>query len=175
MGRKSYLWNSFFKKKDRTVYQALKSLSLFNGLRRRQLKEIERIGHVRSFNKDEVIFYREEPSYGFYILLEGEVAITVGDVLITTFRPIDLFGQFSLVDGNKRTATATAKKDTTLFYIYAHHMKQLFKVDPSLGFIFYEQLFSMLSSLIERYDENLCSEKCSEKSSVKKNGKIRKK
>lgn len=155
MAGRSLVWNKFFSKEKRTVLEALKQVSIFDSLETRHLREIERIGYLLSFEKEEMIFYRNDPSFGFFILLEGEVEIFVGKKKIVKFRPIDIFGQFSLIKGNTRSANARALKRAKVFYIYADHLKRLFREYPEMGLRIYEQMLKMFSVLIEDYDRKL--------------------
>ena len=52
-----------------------------------------------------------------YVLLEGEVDISLGDFVLETAGPGSLLGEMALIDDTPRTANATAKKPSRLAQI----------------------------------------------------------
>lgn len=49
-----------------------------------------------------------------YVVLKGEVEVSLNNAPIETIAPGELFGELSLVDQSPRSATATAKTDCVL-------------------------------------------------------------
>ncbi len=58
----------------------------------------------------------KEGSHGarMYVVIEGEVALSVRGVVIETVRPGELFGEMALIDEEPRSATATANTNCRL-------------------------------------------------------------
>jgi CRP-like cAMP-binding protein len=49
-----------------------------------------------------------------YVVLDGEVDLTIGDAVVETIGPGAPFGEMALIDQAPRTATATAKTECQL-------------------------------------------------------------
>ena len=68
-----------------------------------------------------------------YVVLEGRVAVSVGDSMVERIGPGGMFGELSLVDGSARAATATADTDCRLFAINRGELLDLVKTKPVFG------------------------------------------
>jgi CRP/FNR family transcriptional regulator, cyclic AMP receptor protein len=71
----------------------------------------------RRFTDGEVIFMRGDPGSTLMILVEGRVRIGVNtsegrEMLLTIMEPGQLFGEMSILDGQSRSADATAMGET---------------------------------------------------------------
>ena len=64
---------------------------------------------VRACASGEVIFADGDQGDSMYVVLEGEVEVSVGGVVLDTLGPGSLFGEMALIDARVRSATATAK------------------------------------------------------------------
>ena len=65
----------------------------------------------------EVIFSAYEMGAEMYVVLEGEVELTIGSVVLETLGPGEPFGEMALIDQSPRVATATAKTPCKLALI----------------------------------------------------------
>jgi len=57
----------------------------------------------------EAIFRAYDMGAEMYVVIEGEVDLSIGDKVIETVGPGEPFGEMALIDQAPRTATATAK------------------------------------------------------------------
>jgi CRP/FNR family transcriptional regulator, cyclic AMP receptor protein len=76
----------------------------------------------RSFADGETIFMRGDPGSTLMILVEGRVKIGVnatdgGEMLLTIMEPGQLFGEMSILDGQTRSADATAMGETLVLVL----------------------------------------------------------
>lgn len=66
------------------------------------------------FATREVIFKEGTPGDAMYVLVAGEVELSVRGHHVKTIRPGELFGEMALIDAEDRSATATAAADSKL-------------------------------------------------------------
>ena len=71
------LYNNYFRKnsKNDPVLKALESVPIFDGLSHKELSEVARLTHERTYKKDEHIFKQHAPGEGMYVILDGAVEI----------------------------------------------------------------------------------------------------
>lgn len=68
----------------------------------------------RNFSAGEWLFHEGTPGDLVYVLLEGEVEISVRGEVLWLAQPGDLLGEMALIDTKSRSASAQAKTDCTV-------------------------------------------------------------
>jgi CRP/FNR family transcriptional regulator, cyclic AMP receptor protein len=68
-----------------------------------------------------------------YVVLEGRVAINIGDTVIEKVGPAGIFGEMALVDRTPRLASAVAETDCVLLAISRLEFVRLVKKNPRFG------------------------------------------
>ena len=77
-----------------------------------------------SYSRGQTLFLEGDESQDLYVLISGEVGVIKGDKLLATLvEPGTLFGEMSVLLGNKRTATVRALTDAEVFCIPADRVK----------------------------------------------------
>ncbi len=69
---------------------------------------------TQNYAAGEVIFHKGDPGSQMYAVQDGTVEIRVGDRVIQTHGPGDIFGEMALIDSQPRSATAVAATDCRL-------------------------------------------------------------
>jgi CRP-like cAMP-binding protein len=69
---------------------------------------------VLEFKAGEVIFDKEDSADVMYIIKSGKVEIRLGNRLLETVSPNNIFGEMALVDPAPRSATAIAATDVQI-------------------------------------------------------------
>jgi CRP/FNR family transcriptional regulator, cyclic AMP receptor protein len=97
----------------RSVLEALSTIPFFAGLDRVALERLAAGMRARRFRRGEVIFHIGDPGDALFVIVEGEVKISLpsetGDeAILARLRVGDVFGELALLDGAPRSASATA-------------------------------------------------------------------
>ena len=97
--------------------QFLSGISFFENFASPEREAIATRLNSRRFADGEVIFMRGDPGSTLMILVEGRVRIGVNtsdgrEMLLTIMEPGQIFGEMSLLDGQARSADATAMGET---------------------------------------------------------------
>jgi CRP-like cAMP-binding protein len=96
----------------------LKRVPLFAELDNRQLKKLAGRFRERTVGPGtEVTTEGEMSGVGFFVVVSGDAAVTVGGNEVTTLGPGDHFGEVALVSETARTATVTATTELKLLEI----------------------------------------------------------
>ena len=136
----------FNRRKPQRVSEALAKVKIFRGLSKRHLDRLAKRCYVRHYKEGEIIFHKNEPAYGMFVVLLGEVDITTTKNNIVSYKSYDSFGEFALLRDATRAADAVAKQDTTLCYFFKEDLNRLFFISPRICIALYQNL---LTSAIE--------------------------
>ena len=66
---------------------------------------------------DQVVFREGDIADHFYLVLSGEIAITIGETEVARMELGQIFGEMALLDDAKRTASAMVSETSLLFSI----------------------------------------------------------
>jgi len=97
----------------------LREVTIFEGIDERRLAELEAKGEERSLGAHHVIFQRDDPCDGLYLVKSVVVVIrhqVVGQPIerVRDVPPGDLFGEVEVLDGSRRQFQARTLGPTTL-------------------------------------------------------------
>ena len=136
---KSSFWSNIFnspaEKSD--FIESLKSVPIFKDFSSREMTHILDLFHTRNYLAGEYIFYQDDPGIGLYIIREGEVEIQrnsdSGIISLAKFGRGDFFGELALIDGEKRSASAIAKRDCNIAVIFKPDLDDYIEKFPKKG------------------------------------------
>jgi len=80
-----------------------------------------------------IIMREGQRGAALYAVLEGRVAVRIGDAVVEKVGPGGIFGELSLVDRSPRLATAAAETDCVLLAMSRHMFLHLVKRSPKFG------------------------------------------
>jgi len=126
----------------------LRNISFLKGLNRSDLESIRKISRLRRFAKGERIFSREQVGSHLFIVMSGRVKIYITSAVgkTKTFAFLekgDFFGEMALLEGDVRSASALAVKDSELMILCRKDFRRLLQSKPSI-------MLKMLRILSER-------------------------
>lgn len=101
-----------------------------------QIEDISRItgvDDVRTYADGEVIVEEGQHGECMYLILSGEVEVSVQGRSIDTIYPGSIFGEMALVDDRPRSATVTAKTDARVVPVDHRRFAQLVKQSPEFA------------------------------------------
>lgn len=131
------LYENFFKNKESSdpVLQVMGQVPIFENLTPKELKDLTRLTHERSYKANEPVFKKLAPGEGMYVILKGTVEIKDPDSN-TTFATLgsgDFFGELALLDQEPRSAMAVATEASELVGFFRTDLLTLMTRDPELG------------------------------------------
>jgi CRP/FNR family cyclic AMP-dependent transcriptional regulator len=87
---------------------ALGTVDLFAGLTKKELLAVYMQAKEQTFAPGKVVVSEGQQGGRFYLLLEGEVEVSIGGRKRAVRTTGDYFGEIALLDGQPRSATVTA-------------------------------------------------------------------
>jgi CRP/FNR family transcriptional regulator, cyclic AMP receptor protein len=105
---------------------ALLASPLFHAMRSEETDEILKFASERRFRRGQTIFQRGDNGSSLMAVLQGRVRISSisgegKEVTLNVISPGEIFGEIALLDGEPRSADATAMEDTTLLVVERRH------------------------------------------------------
>lgn len=119
------------------IVEQLAHVPLFRGLTPAQVGKIARVTDALEADKGDVIVregtFRSGSGPAFFLIAEGSADVTIKGKKVTTLKKGETFGEMSLLDGEPRSATVTAKTDMALYRIMSWHFTKLVKSEPAVA------------------------------------------
>lgn len=85
---------------------------------------------IRTYTAGQLIFSEDEPGEFMFAVLEGEVKIEKQGRLLRTIRPGEVFGEMALIDGQPRSAHASAATDCKVAAVTEKRFMLVVKTNP---------------------------------------------
>ena len=138
---KSAVWENIFtgwRRHESQTVVTLKQVPVFQGLTSREWREIDTLIHQRFYKPGETVFRQYTPGEGMYVIMAGEVEISVANSqghpnVLATLTDGDFFGELAFFDEEPRSATAVATTQTTLLGFFRPDLLSVVERHPELG------------------------------------------
>lgn len=144
----------------------LQNVYLFKGLNADQITAISEIASVGTYAPTDEIFAQGDEAKAAYFIKFGSIRITQktpsGDMLeIATLGTGSHFGEMPFLDGENRSATATAIEKTDVVEVPYDKLRELLAVNGPIAVHFYRELAHFLAGRlrITTNDLNFAREK----------------
>ena len=105
----------------------------------------------RVYGLGEVIFRTYDMGFEMYVVLEGEVELTIDSTVLETLGPGEPFGEMALIDQSPRVATAIARTPCKLAVIPERRFLFLVQQDPQFAL----QIMKVMADRLRRMNERL--------------------
>lgn len=134
-----------------TIADYLSHSPVFAPLGPRERLDLATRMRPKHFQRNEVIFHRDDPAGHVFLIASGTVKISVPEeggqeVVIALHRGGDVFGEIALFDDGPRSATATALTETTMFMLANRDFMDVVRGNPDAM----RQLLALLASRLRR-------------------------
>ena len=155
------IYQNYFKKSNNVnpIIKVLANVPIFEHLTEKELSEVLRLTHERTYKKDEHVFKKLAPAEGMYVILDGGVLITDSDseTVFATLESGDFFGELALLDEEPRSASAISTMPSRLIGFFRTDLLTLMKRSPELGNKILLNLSRVLGERLRRTNQELAS------------------
>ena len=110
----------------------LKKVPIFSNLNRRHMKEILKHVDQVTVKAGTVLARQGNTGLEFVFIVEGKARVEKGGKVIGKIAANDFFGEISLIDGGRRTASIIAETDMTLLIVHKRSFSLLLDTIPEL-------------------------------------------
>jgi serine phosphatase RsbU (regulator of sigma subunit) len=116
----------------------LKDMKLFDGVTPEEIENILRIGHMREYPADFMLFHEGDPGDYFSIILEGQVDIikfmgTPEERLLVTMSPGEFLGEMSLLHPDQKRTAGARTRTAHQFEMTKEDFKMLLSEQPEVA------------------------------------------
>ncbi len=115
----------------------LQNIPLFKNLTETELEKILQLAFVKEYKKGFTLFFEGMQGGVMYVILRGNISIIGkdkdgGEYEIVVLRRGDYLGEMSMIEEDKRSATARVSEDSLLLVITKKCFSNMLETDPSI-------------------------------------------
>ncbi|UCF39902.1 MAG: Crp/Fnr family transcriptional regulator [Gemmatimonadota bacterium] len=141
---------------SQSAAERLKSIPLFTQLSEVEVTRITEVARERTYPKNSVILFEDDPGDALYVVLTGEVKVVLigedgREVILSILRSGDFFGEMSLIDDQPRSAHVIATEDSNLLVLRRDEFRQCLEDAPRIAL----GLLQALSRRLRRADDKI--------------------
>jgi CRP/FNR family transcriptional regulator, cyclic AMP receptor protein len=114
---------------------ALRRVPLFAGLSDEDLERLARQMKERRFSAGSAVTSEGAGGAGFFVIIEGNATVTVGDEERAQLGPGDHFGEIALIDEGMRSATINAESDLLCYGMTAWEFRPFIEEHPQVAWV----------------------------------------
>jgi CRP/FNR family transcriptional regulator, cyclic AMP receptor protein len=127
----------------------LQNIYLFKGLSGPELELISEAADIETYSSNDEIFNQGDKSFALYVIKYGSVRIhqrsSTGDhIEVATLGTGSHFGEMGFVDGEVRSASATAMEKSDIVVFDYEKLRNLMKENLPIAVRFYQELSHFL-------------------------------
>lgn len=131
---------------------------MFHGLAPAELERVAAIARERSYPKNSVILFEDDPGDALFVVATGQVKVVLigedgREVILSVLGPGEFFGEMALIDDEPRSAHVIAMEDATLLVLRREEFHPILLQTPAIALA----LLKELSRRLRRVDEKVGS------------------
>jgi CRP/FNR family transcriptional regulator len=126
------------------VEETLARVPLFSGVNAKDLKKLGKRMQERSFSEGEVITTQGQSGVGFFVIEDGNAAVSRNDEVVRNLGVGDFFGEVALIDEGPRSATVVATSDLRCRGMTAWEFKPFVEEHPDVAWALLQTLVGRL-------------------------------
>ncbi|MEJ2615692.1 MAG: Crp/Fnr family transcriptional regulator [Ignavibacteriaceae bacterium] len=143
---------------EKTKLWYLENFNLFKGLNDDKKAELKRITSMRELNKNEPIYFANDPSTSIFFLKTGRVKIVKyssdgKENILTLINPGEIFGEMAFLDEKERTDFAITVEPALICAINKDDLGEFINKTPSLNIKMTKLIGLKLKSFSERIED----------------------
>jgi len=131
-----------------SVPGVLKRTEILRSLDEGEIRKLSEGVRVRVFGPGEDVVRQGEAGDSLFIIRRGTLDVRIDGAVVGTLREGNVFGEMSLLTGEKRTATVSAKTEVCLVEVSKDNIEPVIRANPHL-------LESLSAILSQRQEENI--------------------
>mgnify|MGYP001592960891 CR=1 FL=1 len=128
----------------------LENYPSFSKFTREELFSLMKFCGKKLLRRGEIVFYENETGNSMYIVERGVVKISklgfLGETVLAQANPGDFVGEMAVVEGNLRSATASAMSDAELFELTRDKFEELKQKYPVVAVKLMDIILKLLSA-----------------------------
>ena len=130
--------------------ELIRQVPLFSDLDKSEMQGLASSMKERTFDEGDTIASEGQSGIGFFIIDEGEAAVSVGGEDRATLGHGDYFGEIALIDDGARTATIKAKSPLKCYGITSWEFKPLVEGNAGLAWKMLQMMAKRLRDAEQR-------------------------
>ena len=136
----------------------LQKVPLFSQLAPADLQRVVEVARERSYPKNSVILFEDDPGDALYVVAAGQVKVVLigedgREVILSVLGEGEFFGEMALIDDEPRSAHVIAMEDSTLIVLRREDFTGILMHTPGIAL----SLLRELSRRLRRVDEKVGS------------------
>jgi CRP-like cAMP-binding protein len=112
---------------------ALRKVPMFSGLEDDDLERLGRQMKERRFSEGSAVTSEGAGGAGFFVIVDGNATVSVGDEVVGQLGPGDHFGEIALIDEGTRSASIVAATDLTCYGLTVWEFRPFVEEHPQVA------------------------------------------
>jgi CRP-like cAMP-binding protein len=127
------------------IARVLGRTEILGSLAPAELERLAGVVHRRVYGPGEDVVRQDEEGSSLFVVRQGRLTVHIGDAQVGQLSEGDIFGEMSLLTGERRKATVTAAGEVHLVEIAKQHLEPVLRSSP--------ELVERLSAMLARREE----------------------